>query len=170
MTARPFICSSRVLDSTSRAGSPAQGFQDLRGVRPSLGSAADTTHCELTGQALHAPGRVYCCKPGSGGGQRTFAGRSSRHLVRCRCEGRDCACPRLQESWFCAGRSSRDEPKAAGLGYASSPPRSQGGEADPYDSYRRQRADTYHELLGRDRTREEAPSTGGRRRKSRFDV
>ncbi|CAL5223139.1 g5604 [Coccomyxa viridis] len=68
------------------------------------------------------------------------------------------------------GRSSRDEPKAAGLGYASSPPRSQGGEADPYDSYRRQRADTYHELLARDRTREEAPSTAGRRRKSRFDV
>ena len=76
----------------------------------------------------------------------------------------------IQDRFLCAGRSSRDEPKAAGLGYTSSPPRSQGGEADPYDSYRRQRADTYHELLARDRTREEAPSTAGRRRKSRFDV
>ena len=66
----------------------------------------------------------------------------------------------------CAGR--RDEPKAAGLGYGNSPPRS-GGESDPYDSYRRQRADSYHELLSR--SREEAPvPVSSRRRKSRFDV
>jgi len=67
-----------------------------------------------------------------------------------------------------AGRSSRDEPKAMGLGYGNSPPRSGDGDRDPYDSYRRQRADTYHESLARDRTREEVPSS--RRRKSRFDV
>ena len=60
------------------------------------------------------------------------------------------------------GRSGRDEPRAAGLGYGSSggsggggsPQRGGGGGGggggeDPYSSYRKQRAGAYHDLMAR---------------------
>lgn len=62
------------------------------------------------------------------------------------------------------GRSGRDEPRAAGLGYGGggggggggSPQRgggggggSGGGGEDPYSSYRKQRAGAYHDLMAR---------------------
>ncbi len=58
------------------------------------------------------------------------------------------------------GRGNRDEPRAAGLGYGGgggSPQRGglsgggggSGGDQDPYNSYRKQRAGAYHDLMAR---------------------